>query len=105
MLNALWFKANGGEQKYREYLRAMTPLVKQVGGRRLKSFTTDRAIIGEFDADLIFFVEYPNWAAFKEFATSPEYHKIAYLREESTEKSILIRCVRPERGFSQGDTI
>lgn len=96
MLNALWFKANGGEARYRKYMKAASPLMKRVGGRRLKRFVADRAVIGEFDADLIFFVEYPNWQAFKDFANSADYHKIAYLREEALEKSLLIRCVRPD---------
>ncbi len=100
MLNALWFKPDGGEKRYRDYMRAMTPLMKRVGGRKLKSFVTDRAVVGEFDADLVFFVEYPNWQAFKEFANSADYHKIAYIREEAIEKSLLIRCVRPEKAFS-----
>lgn len=100
MLNAVWFKPEDGEQRYREYLKAATPLISSVGGRRLKSFAPDRELIGEFDADLIFFVEYPDWTAFKKFANSPEYHQIAYIREEAVEKSLLIRCVRPETTYS-----
>lgn len=100
MLNAIWFKPEGGDQRYREYLKAATPLINGVGGRRLKSFSPDRELIGEFDADLVFFVEYPDWKAFKQFANSPEYHQIAYIREEAVEKSLLIRCVRPETTYS-----
>ena len=99
MLNALWFKQDGGEQRYREYMKAVMPLVKRVGGRKLKSFVPDREVIGELNADLIYFMEYPNWQAYKDFANSPDYHKVAYLREEAIEKSLLIRCVRPERSF------
>lgn len=99
MLNAMWFKADGGEQRYREYMQAVGPLMRRAGGRKLKSFVTDREIVGEFDADLIFFVEYPDWQAYKSFANSAEHHRIAYLREEALEKSILVRCTRPERPF------
>ncbi len=99
MLNALWFKPQGGADRYRQYMRAVRPLIKKVGGRKLKSFVPDRAVIGEFDADLVYFVEYPDWDAFKQFANSPEYHKIAYLREESVDKSLLIRCLRPAVPF------
>lgn len=99
MFNAVWFKANGGEQRYREYMRAVGPLMRSVGGRKLRSFVSDRDVIGEFDADLIFFVEYPNWQAFKNFANDPAHHKVAYLREEALEKAILVRCVRPERAY------
>lgn len=100
MLNALWFRADGGEQRYREYLKVVSPLIEAVGGRRLKSFAPDRALIGEFDADLVFFVEYPNWEAYKQFANSAEYHKIAYMRTEALENSFLIRCTRPEKSYS-----
>lgn len=99
MLNALWFKADDGEKRYRDYWKLAMPMIEAVGGRKLKSFVPDRALIGEFDADLVFFVEYPNWAAFKQFANSPEYHKIAYIRNESLSNSLLIRCGRPEKSF------
>lgn len=96
MLNALWFKPNGGEARYREYMKAAAPLIKKAGGRKLKSFVPNRAVIGEFDADLIFFIEYPDWDAFKGFANSADYHKLAYLREEALDNSLLIRCARPD---------
>jgi len=99
MLNAVWFKSNGGESRYRDYLKKVSPLIHKVGGRKLKSFVADRQLVGEFDADLLFFIEYPNWQAFKDFANSAEYHKLAYIREEALEKQILVRCVRPDRSF------
>ena len=99
MMNAVWFKGRQGESRYRDYLRKMSPLIKKVGGRKLKSFVPERSLIGELDADLIFFLEYPSWQAFKQFANSPEYHKIAYIREEALDKQILIRCGRPGRSF------
>ena len=99
MLNAVWFKPDGGDALYRKYLRAVRPLIKQVGGRKLKSLVPDRAVVGEFDADLIFFVEYPNWDAYKAFANSSEYHKIAHLRNESVQNSLLIRCTQPQVPF------
>ncbi len=99
MLNAVWFKQDGGETRYREYMRLVAPLIAEVGGRKLKSFVPGRELIGEFDADLVFFVEYPNWQAFKDVANSAEYHKFAYIREEAVEKQLLIRCDRPKRSF------
>lgn len=101
MLNAIWFKPDGGELRYSKYLKAIGPLIRKVGGRKLKSFVPDRAVIGEFDADLVFFVEYPNWQAFKDFANSPDYHRVAYLREKAIDKSLLIRCTRPETAFGE----
>ncbi len=95
MLNAVWFNPDGGEQRYMEYMKAAGPLIRRVGGRKLRSFVTDRELIGEFDPDLVFFIEYPDWQAFKDFANSADHHKIAYLREEALDKSILVRCNRP----------
>ncbi len=33
MLNALWFKAEGGAEKYQQYLQAAGPLVSKHGGQ------------------------------------------------------------------------
>lgn len=99
MLNAVWFKPDGGEERYRKYMKAVGPLMRGVGGIKLKGFVPDREIIGEFDADLIFFVEYPDWQAYKDFANSADYHKLAYLKEEALDKSIMVCCKRPERSF------
>ena len=96
MLNALWFKP-GGAQKFDEYLKQLTPLINACGGKKLRSMVPTRALIGEFDADLLFFIEYPSWQAFKEFANSAGYHKLAYMREEAVEKSLLVRCDRPTK--------
>lgn len=95
MLNALWFKPNGGEARYRQYLKSVDPLISAAGGKKLRSLVPTRALLGEFDADLLFFVEYPDWGAFKQFANSAAYHKIAHLREDAIDKSLLIRCDRP----------
>jgi uncharacterized protein (DUF1330 family) len=99
MLYAVWFKADGGEQRYRKYLKTVGPLIRNVGGRKLKSFVVDREVIGEFDADLIYFVEYPDWQAYKDVANSADYHKVAYLREEAVEKTIVLRCKRPDHSY------
>lgn len=99
MLNALWYKPDGGEDRYREYLKHAMPLIEAVGGRKLKGFVPGRALIGEFDADLVFFTEYPSWKAYKKFANSSEYHKIAYIRTEALTNCLLIRCERPEKMF------
>ncbi len=95
MWHALWFVPDGGEARYAEYLKLAKPMVEAVGGKKLRSVKPERAIIGDFDADLMFFVEYPNWDAYKKFFSAPEHHKIAYIREEATAKMLLIKCRRP----------
>ena len=97
MLNALWFKPDGGAEKYMEYLKAATPFVEKYGGRKATpGYAPDKAVIGEFDADLVFLVEYPSWGAFKKMIADPEYLARAVpLREAAVAKSLLIRCRRP----------
>ena len=92
MLNALWFKKEGGKEKYLEYSAAIAPLLKEVGGEPAPGFQPDIALIGDFDPDVFFVVKYPNKEAFKTMATSEAYAEIAHLREEAIEKSLLIRC-------------
>lgn len=94
MLNALWFNPDGGAEKYREYMKAVAPYLEAVGGKVHSAlYAPQKAIIGEFDADLIFFVEYPSEAAFQKMAQDPGYRAEAYpLREAAIAKSLLIQC-------------
>ena len=98
MLNALWFKEDGGAEKYREYLKAAGPIVAKYGGKGLDAYHPSESIIGTFDADLVFFVRWPSWAVFEKFVADAEYVKIRHLREEAITKSLLIRCEAVKRG-------
>jgi len=92
MLNALWFKPDGGAERYTEYLKAAGPLVAKHGGKPRPRYIPEQALIGEFDADLVFFVEWPSFTVFQAFITDPEYQAIRHLREEAITNSLLIRC-------------
>jgi uncharacterized protein (DUF1330 family) len=92
MLNVLWFKSDGGAEKYREYLRAAAPIVVRYGGKKLESFVPERAVIGTLDADLVFTVEWPSWEVFEQFVSDREYEAIRHLREEAIRDSLLVRC-------------
>ena len=92
MFNALWFNPDGGAEKYLEYMRAAFPIVQRHGGKKSTGGTPDKAVIGTFDADLIFFVEWPSWAAFKAFLADPEFEAVRPLREAAITNSLLIRC-------------
>ena len=92
MLNALWFKEDGGAEKYQEYMAAAGPFVIKHGGGGGRAFVPEQALIGEFDADLFFVVEWPNEAAFLGLIGDPGYQKISHLRGEAIEDSLLIRC-------------
>lgn len=93
MLNALWYQPDGGEAKYREYMAAVAPFVVKYGGRKLDGYKPVQSMIGDFDADLVFFVEWPDWDAFMNFVSDPEFlEKAQPLREAAISKSLLIRC-------------
>lgn len=99
MLNALWFRKGGGAEKYAEYAAAAAPVVARLGGRLVDSYAPDLALIGEWDPDVFFLVEWPSWQAFTTLATESGYLEIAHLREEALERSLLIRCHRQLVGF------
>jgi len=92
MLNALWFKPDGGEQAYRKYLRAAQGVSAKYGGKKLDAYVPDLEMIGNFDADLLFFVEWPSWEVFQSFINDEEFLAVRHLREEAIVKSLLIRC-------------
>ena len=94
MLNALWFKADGGAEKYAQYTAAAGPFVQELGGRLLEGYAPEVALIGEWKPDLFFIVEWPSWDAFSQLPQNPGYQKIAHLREEALDDSLLIRCAR-----------
>ena len=95
MLNALWFKPKDGHDKYKQYMKSVSPLLKKYGGRMHSDlYVPQDAIIGEFDADMIFFIEWPDWPTFMNFANDPDYEPVRQLRENAITKSLLIRCAK-----------
>lgn len=96
MLNALWFKADGGAEKYAEYLAGALPCVERVGGEMLRQFRPVEALQGDFDPDLTFVIRYPSIEAFREMIASPDYQAIAHLRGEAIERGVLTRCEADE---------
>lgn len=93
MLNALWFKPDGGKEKYLEYGAAAAPLTQQAGAELQDGlYTPEESLIGDWNPDLFFVVKYPSKEAFDNMINSPEYAKVAPLREAALEKSLLIRC-------------
>ena len=95
MFNALWFKPEGGFEKYKAYLKAAGPFLAKYGGRVVGAYEPVAALIGEFDADLFFVVEWPDWQAFETFMADPDYEAVRPLREEAIVRSLLIRSKEP----------
>lgn len=96
MLNALWFKANGGAEKYAEYTRAAGPFVNELGGSMTEAYVPQQSLIGDWDPDLFFLVEWPDYESFQKLAQHQGYLQIAHLREEALDKSLLIQCSKLE---------
>lgn len=94
MLNVLWFRNSGGAATYAEYAAAAAPFVLELGGRLIDSYAPEAALIGHWDPDLLFVVEWPSWEAFLQLSQHPGYLAIAHLREEALRDSLLIRCRR-----------
>ncbi len=95
MFNALWFKPDGGMKKYKAYLKAAGPFVARHGGRVIGAYEPVEALIGEFEPDLFFVVEWPSWDVFQGFLADPEYQAVRRLREEALVRSLLIRSREP----------
>jgi uncharacterized protein (DUF1330 family) len=60
----------------------------------IDSYIPEQALIGEWDPDLFFIVEWPNWEAFLQLPQDPAYKEISHLPEEALTNSLLIRCKR-----------
>lgn len=92
MLNVLWFKKEGGAEKYRQYLKAAQSLLSGLGVKLDGNYVPEESLIGDWNPDVFFMVEYPSQAAFESLIKNPEYRKIMHLREEALDNSLLIRC-------------
>ncbi len=98
MLNVLWFKPDGGAERYAEYGEAVMPLLNGVGAQMLfPTLAVVQTLEGGFDPDLILLVRYPSKDAFNAMWQTDAYSKIAHLRTEAISKAVLTRCaLEPE---------
>lgn len=92
MLNALWFEGEAGAAHYAEFAAAAAPYVEKYGGRLVASHAPDLALVGDWDPDLFFVVEWPSWEAFQRLPADPGYQEVALLRERGLRRSLLLRC-------------
>jgi uncharacterized protein (DUF1330 family) len=98
MLNALWFKPDGGAQRYGEYGEAVMPILRDVGAELLfPPLSVEQPLEGDFDPDLIVLVRYPSSDAFDAMWRTEAYGKVGHLRTEAIGKAVLTRCaIDPE---------
>lgn len=93
MVNLVKFKADGGQQRYRRYLREAAPHLQRVGGA-IRYFGTEPAVIlGDGTTpwwDAILIVEYPSPAAFVEMVADAEYAKVHQHRDAALDRGDLV---------------
>ncbi len=90
MINLLKFK-EGGKATYLEYMKAVTPLFEQVGGKTLWVGEPLHTLIGPEEEqlwDMMLVAEYPNKMALMQLGGHPDYP--GHLRSDALEDSRLI---------------
>jgi uncharacterized protein (DUF1330 family) len=93
MLNVLWFKPEGGVQKYQEYSQAAMPFIQKHGGRPVTPLLyPQQTLIGELDADLVFIIEFPSLEHFQQLLADPKFQEVSLLRDEALTDSLLVQC-------------
>ena len=94
MLNALWFRPDGGRERYlSQYGEASRPITAAAGAEVLFPFVpVDAALEGGFDADLFGLMRYPSADAFDDMWSSDQYAAVAPLRANALDRAVLTRC-------------
>ncbi len=98
MLNALWFRSDGGAERYAEYGAAVGPILAASGAEvLLPVLPVEQSLEGGLDPDLLAFIRYPSQKAFESMWQSEEYQAIAGLRTDAISHAVLTRCrIEPE---------
>ncbi|OEK01194.1 hypothetical protein BFP97_06575 [Roseivirga sp. 4D4] len=92
MINMLKFKT-AGLSKYQAYIKAVAPLIVEVGAELVWSGQPMGMLIGPHDArlwDAVLIVKYPNKMALAQLGGHPDYP--GHLRTEALADSRLIAC-------------
>jgi uncharacterized protein (DUF1330 family) len=70
--------------RYQEYIEAVRPIVESHGGRYLVRGGQIVTLAGEWRPQRVIVIEFPSMERLTGCMTSPEYRRIAPLREQST---------------------
>jgi uncharacterized protein (DUF1330 family) len=99
MLNLLRFKADGGRQRYLDYLAMAGPIVARYGAEILFAGDGATALCAEPGQswDAVALVRYPRRAAFVEMIADPEYAVADPIRMSALEEAVL----QPIRAISR----
>ncbi len=77
-------------QAYRQYIAAVSPIVEEYGGRYLVRAGTVVPIEGEAPSGRFIVIEFPSMAVAKAFEASPQYLKIAPLRQRASRGRVFL---------------
>ncbi len=77
-------------EAYRQYIAAVSPIVAEFGGRYLVRAGTVVAIEGEAPTGRFIVIEFPSMAVAKAFEASPEYLRIAPLRQRASRGRVFL---------------
>ena len=82
-----------GEQAYREYMRAIRPVLERAGGTLAWAGGFECVVTGpaEWPWDETFVMAYPNAAAFMGMVKDPAYAPVVVHRQAAVEDSRLVR--------------
>jgi uncharacterized protein (DUF1330 family) len=86
----LLYLKDGQQAQFYDYERRVKPIIESYGGRFEKVIKPTQ-IIGDFPMpDEIHLLSFPSEDSFQNYRESPELPKIAHLRAESVEETIII---------------
>ena len=91
MLNLLRFKADGGRERYLEYVEHFTLTAAPHGAEVVYVGDGSTALVAEPGQawDAVLLVRYPSRQAFSDMVRDPEYGKGTHLRTEALEEAVL----------------
>jgi uncharacterized protein (DUF1330 family) len=76
-------------ERYAEYRRQVLPTIERHGGRFLVRGGAHEVMEGPWRPNRMVVIEFPDMAAFKAWYHSPEYQRLAGLRQATSRGSIV----------------
>lgn len=75
--------------RYQSYVARFPPVLARYGGRLLVADEAPQRVEGEFQADKVVLLAFPDAEAFERFANSEEYQAISKDRVAATQGSVV----------------
>jgi uncharacterized protein (DUF1330 family) len=99
MLNLLRFRADGGRERYLEYVEHFRATAAPFGAEVLYAGEGSTALVADpgQDWDAVLLVRYPSRQAFSDMVRDPAYGGGTHLRSEALEEAVLQATVPWER--------